>query len=155
MSGNSGKTNAIRASVAGVTLSLAIACTPIYRDHGYVPLEEDLTAVQVGKDTRQSVLDKLGEPSTGGLLEGGDYFYVRSKMRTIGPRRPEVIERQVVAIVFDKRDRVANVERYGLQDGNIVPLSRRVTSSSTANKGFLRQLLGNLGRLSAEQLFGS
>ena len=68
---------------------------------------------------------------------------------THGLLRPEVIEREVLAISFDKNSKVTNIERFGLQDGQVVPLSRRVTSSSVENKGFLRQLLGNLGRFSA------
>jgi outer membrane protein assembly factor BamE (lipoprotein component of BamABCDE complex) len=75
-------------------------------------------------------------------------------MRTIGPAKPEVIEREVVAVSFDSAGRVANVERFGLEQGRVVPISRRVTSSSTANKGFLRQLLGNLGRFNAGDFIG-
>ncbi|MDF1854744.1 outer membrane protein assembly factor BamE [Pseudooceanicola sp.] len=147
-------TNAIRTAALGACLALTLACTPIYRDHGYVPIDEELAQIVVGKDNRQSVLEKIGEPATGGLLEDSGYYYIHSRMRTIGPRRPEVIDRQVVAISFNQRGLVSNVERFGLKDGNVVPLSRRVTSSSAANKGFLRQLLGNLGRFSASDMLG-
>ncbi len=150
----SGMTKWGRTSVAGLCLGLVIGCTPIIRDHGYVPIEEDLAAIAVGKDTRESVLQKIGAPSTGGALNDTGHYYVKSRVRTIGPARPEVIERQVVAISFDGRGRVANIERFGLEDGNAVALSRRVTSSSTENKGFIRQLLGNLGRFSPGQFLG-
>lgn len=145
-----------RFAQATVVLVLAVgaACSPIYEDHGYVPLETDLQTVQVGVDTRDSVKEKLGDPSTSGIVNEGDYYWIRSRLRTIGPRKPEVVERQIVAISFNGGGRVANVERYGLQDGRFVPLSRRVTSSSTDNKGFLRQLLGNLGRFSASDFIG-
>lgn len=135
-------------------LAVTVACTPIYRDHGYVPLQEDLAQVRVGVDTRETVTEKLGDPSTGGVVSEGDFYWVRSRMRTIGPLKPEVIEREIVAVSFDGGGRVANVERFGLADGRAVPISRRVTSSSTENKSFLRQLLGNLGRFSAGDLIG-
>ena len=42
---------------------------------------------------------------------------------------------------------IANLERFSLADGQIVPLDRRVTDSSVVSGGFLRQLLGNIGNL--------
>ncbi|WP_375691183.1 outer membrane protein assembly factor BamE [Pseudooceanicola sp. LIPI14-2-Ac024] len=132
---------------AGLVLALGVACSPIYRDHGYVPLPEELSQVNLG-DSRDAVREKVGDPSTSGMVNEGDYYWVKSRMRTIGPAEPEVVEREVVAISFSG-DRVSGIERYGLQDGRVVPLTKRVTSSSTDNKGFLRQLLGNLGRFSA------
>ncbi|WP_370281783.1 outer membrane protein assembly factor BamE [Pseudooceanicola sp.] len=141
-------------TAAAAVLAVGVACSPIYQDHGYVPLERELRTVQVGADTRETVKEKLGDPSTGGVVSDGDYYWVRSRMRTIGPARPEVIEREVVAVSFDSAGRVANVERFGLEQGRVVPISRRVTSSSTANKGFLRQLLGNLGRFNAGDFIG-
>ncbi|MGR3374794.1 outer membrane protein assembly factor BamE [Pseudooceanicola nanhaiensis] len=141
-------------TAAAAVLAVGVACSPIYQDHGYVPLERELRTVQVGADTRETVKEKLGDPSTGGVVSDGDYYWVRSRMRTIGPAKPEVIEREVVAVSFDSAGRVANVERFGLEQGRVVPISRRVTSSSTANKGFLRQLLGNLGRFNAGDFIG-
>ena len=121
------------------------ACAPVYRNHGYVPSEDELAEIVVGVDSRATVDEVIGAPSAGGLLEGGDYYYVRSRVRHLGMLEPEVVERQVLAISFDGRDLVQNIERFGLEDGRVVPLARRVTSSSVEGKGFLRQLLGNLG----------
>ncbi len=85
-----------------------------------------------------------------GVLEGGDLYYVESHIPRYGIKKPEVIDRTVLAISFDDEDRVANIERFTLADGKIVPISRRVTSSSVEGKRFLRQLLGNLGKFSAD-----
>ena len=68
--------------------------------------------------------------------------------------RPEVIERQVLAISFDDTDAIANIESFGLEDGRIVPLSRRVTDSSVVENGFLRQLLGNIGNFNPANALG-
>lgn len=139
----------LKTTIAAGVLLLAAGCATQYRNHGYVPLEEDLANVIVGVDTRDSVAESVGTPSTGGLLDDSGYYYVYSRVRHFGMFEPKVVEREVLAITFDKRGVVANIERFGLEDGNVVPLSRRVTSSSVANKSFLRQLLGNLGRFSA------
>ena len=97
--------------------------------------------------------DVIGPPSTSGVLSDGDYYYIRSRIRAYGPFRPEVVERQVLAISFDESDTIANIERFSLADGNIVPLSRRVTDSSVVGNGLLRQLLGNIGNISPGNLF--
>ncbi|MCB1399310.1 MAG: outer membrane protein assembly factor BamE, partial [Rhodobacteraceae bacterium] len=60
--------------------------------------------------------------------------------------------RQVVAVSFTEAGLVSNVERFGLQDGQVVVLSRRVTESNIRSLGLVRQLMGSLGRVSAGQL---
>lgn len=147
--------NRVVRAMALCCLLLAAACTATYRNHGYVPPEEDLQNLVVGVDTRATVDDTIGPPSASGMLSGGDYFYVRSRIRTFGMRRPEVVERQVLAISFKEDDTIANIERFSLADGQIVPLSRRTTDSSVVKSGFLRQLLGNIGNLNPGTAFGN
>ena len=136
-------------------LVLAVACTPVFRNHGYVPSDDELNEIVVGVDTRATVDDVIGAPSAGGLLEGGDYYYVRTRVRHFGMLEPQITERQVLAISFDDAGVVKNIERFGLEDGKVVPLTRRVTSSSVEGKGFLRQLLGNLGRFNPSTLLSN
>lgn len=135
-------------AVAAVTLSLT-ACAATYSNHGYIPPQEDLDQLVVGIDTKASVEDSVGSPSSGGVLSDSGYYFVRTRIRSFGPTAPKVIERQVLAISFDSAGVVSNIERFGLEDGNVVPLTRRVTDTAINNKTFLRQLLGNLGRISA------
>lgn len=133
-------------AVAAVTVSLT-ACAATFTNHGYIPPQEDLDLLVVGVDTRSSVEDSVGSPSSGGVLNDGGYYYVRSRIRSFGPTAPKVVERQVLAISFDTAGVVTNIERFGLEDGNVVPIARRVTDSAVSNKTFLRQLLGNIGRI--------
>lgn len=139
--------------IAGVALAVA-ACSPIVRDHGYVPPEEELAEIAVGLDTRATVEDRLGTPGTSGVQADRGYFYVTQRVQQRGYRAPEVIDREVVAISFDADGVVSNVERFGLEDGNAVALSRRVTDSTVQGAGLLRQLLGNVGQLDASALGG-
>ena len=146
--------NQVVRAVALCCLLILTACSATYRNHGYVPLEEDLENLVVGVDSRATVDDLIGAPSVSGVLSGGDYYYVRSRIRTYGMYRPEVVERQVLAISFNDDDTIANIERFSLADGQIVPLARRVTDSSVVSGGFLRQLLGNIGNLNPAGAFG-
>lgn len=145
------RTNCARMVLAAGLLAMA-ACAPIERNHGYVPAESELATVEVGRDTRETVAEKVGRPTASGLLNDEGWYYVQSRYRTFGPRQPEEIDRQVVAISFNAAGRVTNVERFGLEEGRVVTLSRRVTETNIRGVSFVRQLLSGFGRLRAEDL---
>ncbi|WP_236545312.1 outer membrane protein assembly factor BamE [Tropicimonas marinistellae] len=136
----------VRALCATAALLAFSGCTPLYRDHGYVPSDDDLAEIVVGVDTRDTVADSVGTPSSSGVLRDTGYYYVSQRMRTYTYHEPEIVDRQIVAISFDRNGVVSNVERFALEDGNVVALSRRVTDSNVQGLGFLSQLFGNVGR---------
>jgi outer membrane protein assembly factor BamE (lipoprotein component of BamABCDE complex) len=139
--------------VAGLVGGLS-ACAPQYANHGYFPPQEDLEQIVVGTDTRATVAETIGTPATSAVVNESGFYYVRSRQRTFGALAPKVIERQVLAISFDSAGVVTNIERFGLERGQVVPLERRVTTSGVSNSGFIRQLLGNLGRFNPAGLAG-
>jgi len=128
------------------------ACTTLYRNHGYVPTEDDLAQLVVGKDTRETAAPKVGRPSASGLLNDTGWFYVQSRWEQRGALAPKEIDRQVVALTFSQSGVLENVERFGLERGQIVPLSRRVTEPNVRSMGVLRQLFANFGRLGVAQI---
>lgn len=142
----------VRRAISLAVLLAVTGCTAIYRNHGYIPREDDLTKVVVGESTTETVARDVGRPSSTGLLTGGAWYYVGSRFKHYAGRAPQEIDRQVVAISFDEAGVVQNVERFGLERGEVVVLSRRVTESNVKGVGFLRQLLGNLGNFNAGQV---
>lgn len=143
-----------RAILAGCVLLMAVGCTTLYRNHGYAPTDDQLAEVLVGVDTRSTVADIIGPPTAGGVENGGGFFYVQSRFRLYGPVEPKEIDREVVAIRFDGEGVVANVERFGLENGNVVALSRRVTEDNIADTTFIRQLFGSIGTFNAGDFLG-
>ena len=135
-------------------LLAAAGCTRMYRNHGYMPPDEELGMVVVGQ-THQSELDGLiGRPGAEGVLTGSSWYYVGSRWETFGIQPPREVDRQVVAISFDPNGVVSNVERFGLERGRIVVLSQRVSDSGVSGLSILRKLFRNVGRPSAGQMFG-
>ena len=128
------------------------ACTPIYRNHGYVPSDEELALLEVGKDSRDTVAAAIGRPSAAGLLNDVGWYYVQSRWKHYGALPPKEEDRQIVAITFSEAGVVENVERFGLEQGRVIALSRRVTDSNIKGISVLQQLFGNIGRLRADQL---
>lgn len=153
---NIGRNTALgRLRLLGLTIVAVAAigaCSPIIRNHGYIPPEEDLAQIVVGRDTRQTVAAALGTPSSSGLTDGSGYYYVASQFRTIGPLAPREVSREVLAISFNARGVVENIELFGLEDGKVVVLSRRVTTDNVRDTTLIRQLMGNFGRLDASTL---
>ena len=131
---------------------LIAGCSATFRNHGYIPNEEDLANLVVGVDTRDTVASSVGRPGVAGITDASGWYYVRSRFKTFAYRAPEEIDRQVLAISFDAGGTVTNIERFGLERGRVVRLSRRVTTENTRGIGFLRQAFGNLGRLTTEGL---
>lgn len=150
---NKGKIAVMR-GLAVAAVMVAVACTPIIRNHGYMPPEEDLALVVVGVDTRDSVTLSIGPPTSGGVLNESGFYYVASKFRHFGAFAPEEIQREVLAISFDQTGIVSNIERFGLQDGNVIVLSRRVTDDQARDSTFVRQLLNSIGRVNAGDFLG-
>jgi outer membrane protein assembly factor BamE (lipoprotein component of BamABCDE complex) len=143
-----------RAILAGCVLLMSVGCTTLYRNHGYAPTDDELAEVLVGVDTRGTVADIIGPPTAGGVTNGGGFFYVQSRFRLLGPLEPREIDREVVAISFDGEGVVSNVERFGLENGNVVALSRRVTQDNIRDTTFIRQLFGSIGQFNAGDFIG-
>lgn len=148
-----GRQRAIRIVLAGTLLVALAACTERFRNHGYVPSEEELAGIVVGVDTRDSVSETVGPPSTASLVDSSGYYYVRSRVRHFAYREPQEIDRQVVAITFDDGGVVRNIERFGMERGQMVPLSRRVTRVESSDNNFLKRLLRAVGQFSASDVF--
>ncbi|MCA0940675.1 outer membrane protein assembly factor BamE [Salipiger pacificus] len=140
---------ALLAGTAALGLS---ACSAQYQTHGYVPREDDLQQIVPGIDTRATVEDVIGVPSASGVRDAGGYYYIESQVRSFAWQEPEVIDREVLAITFDGQGVVNNISRYDLEDGNVVPITRRITRTNDGEMGFIRKLFGNIGGLTLGDL---
>lgn len=129
--------------------ALFSACAPIVTRHGFVPSETELAQFVPGQTTRDQVLEVLPAPTTSGATGQGNLYYVYSMFRTLGPFDPKEVDRQIVAINVNAAGIVTGITRYGLADGRVVPLSQRVTADNVADVSFLKQLMGNFGRIDA------
>jgi outer membrane protein assembly factor BamE (lipoprotein component of BamABCDE complex) len=137
-----------------LVLGLLSACAPEQRFHGYAPDDLQLSEIQVGRDTRDTVAEKVGRPGLSGVMEGSSWYYVQSDWVHHGWRPPVEVRREVVSISFDAQDRVSNIERFGLQDGEVITLSRRVTDTGPSSMSALRQIFSRLGQFNPAQALG-
>lgn len=134
--------------LAGILLVAGVvACAPIMRVHGYVPLQTDLELLAVGADTKASVEETVGRPSDTGVLETGAWYYVESTVRTFLYLEPTVVERRVMVLDFDANDVLTGVSEFGLENGQVINLQTRITPTDRRRTGILSALLGNVGAI--------
>lgn len=135
-------------AAALVAAMLASACSPIRHTHGYTPRSNELDDIRVGVDTRATVQNKLGRPSTLGAFDDEEWLYISIKSETVAFFEPEVKEQRVVMVVFDQEGRVSDVGDYGIEDGRVIDLVSRTTPTSGRKLTILQQAFQNIGRFS-------
>lgn len=133
-------------------LALAVAgtlgaCAPVVKSHGYAPADAELTAIQVGQDTRSTVRRKIGRPGGTGVFSKEGWYYVATKVEHYTYNEPKVVERRVVAVLFGKDDIVKSVRQFGLKDGRVVDLETKTTPTYGRELTIIEQLLGNIGAI--------
>jgi len=145
---------AVRTGASIVGFALLAGCATITDSHGYVPEKALIDEIAVGSDTKETVNRILGLPGTRGIVDDRGWYYVRSEYESYLWRAPVETNREVLVVTFSEEGQVENIETFGLEDGQVVRLTRRVTTSNTQGVGFLRQLFSNVGNLNPSDFFG-
>lgn len=135
--------------VAAVSAAAALsACAPIIGVNGFQAIDAKPQDVAVGTDTKETVLAKLGSPSTTSTFEpDAVWYYIGQVTEKYTYNRPQVTQRSVTEITFDKASgQVAAVRTLGLEDGREIAMNGRETPTRGRQLTILEQLLGNVGR---------
>lgn len=133
--------------LSAAILSLAAACTEIVRIHGYTPSDPELSQIEIGASGKEDVTAIAGSPVHVDQKYGEAWFYVSSRFQTSGARKPEEVERRIVEVAFNENGTVSNVATYSLEDGRVIPLTRRVTENNLGRVTILEQLGRAFGRI--------
>ena len=103
-----------------LSAALLLGCTPVVSQRGYLPDPIGEAAIKIGSDTKTTVQERLGDPSTQATFGGDVWYYISSVERQVAFFDPSVQSRSIMAVHFDKNGKVANVRHYALKDGNVV-----------------------------------
>lgn len=131
-----------------VVLSALSACTPIVNVHGQQPDPDALAEIEPGSSTRRDVEQSLGTPSTAGVFRENVWYYMSERTERTAFLDPELIERKIVAVVFDGDGVVEDIVTYTENDRQEVSLVSRVTPTAGNELSLIQQLFGNVGRFS-------
>ncbi|MEO1569356.1 MAG: outer membrane protein assembly factor BamE [Pseudomonadota bacterium] len=129
-----------------LAVSTTSACiTPSVDFHGYIPDEAQPSAMEVGVDTRASVLAKLGTPSTDSVFDENTWFYISAQRERFAYYLPKVSSRTITAIRFGEEDVVEEVLLYNADDGEVIDYASAETPTLGRQMTLLEQLLGSVG----------
>jgi outer membrane protein assembly factor BamE (lipoprotein component of BamABCDE complex) len=138
----------ILAGFGGVAAALSVtACAPTTIDHGFVSELVQPRDVQVGVDTKATVMARLGTPSTTGVFDATSWYYISYRQERLAFFRPETSQRTITAIRFGENDVVAAVETFGVERGRVVSYADAETPTRGRELGFLEQIFGSIGRV--------
>ncbi|QIG50911.1 outer membrane protein assembly factor BamE [Nordella sp. HKS 07] len=131
---------------AAMALTVA-ACSSNIAHRGYLAKPGAFGQVREGMP-KSEVEGILGSPSTTASMnfQGDSYYYISSTTEQTAFLNPTEVERQVIAIRFDKNDQVASLGQYGLEDGKIIDINSRTTPTKGRELTMLQQLFGNIGK---------
>jgi len=124
---------------------LLLGCTPVIDQRGYLPDPTLESKIAAGTDTKTSVQERLGFPSTeatfGTTTLGSDaWYYISTVEKTVAFFPPTVKSRSIFAVYFDKDGKVTGVRHFSYSDGNVVAFETRETPAKGRELTFLQQL---------------
>ena len=126
---------------------LAAGCAPVVGQNGFQSVDSRPADIVAGTDTRQTVLTKLGTPSTTSAFESDTIWYYMSQItEKYTYNRPQVTQRLVTEITFNEAGGVSAVRTLGLDDGERLAMNARETPTRGRQLTILEQLLGNVAR---------
>jgi outer membrane protein assembly factor BamE (lipoprotein component of BamABCDE complex) len=118
-----------------------IACAPVISQRGYLPDPDAEALIKAGKDTKTTVQERLGYASTTATFGNDSWYYISSTEKQVAFFKPVVLKRQVMAIYFDKNNKVIGIRHYRLNDGHVISFETRTTPARGRETTFLQELL--------------
>ncbi|OAN50853.1 cell envelope protein SmpA [Paramagnetospirillum marisnigri] len=145
------KLHSARLSLIALSATLAAtACDPIIELRGNLPPQEQIDQIKVGTTTRDDVQALLGTPSNVTPFGDETWHYISSVTHRKAFFEPEIKERKVLTVVFDRAGLVRAVDTKGLADGKQLVTVDRETPTAGKEMNIIQQMVGNVGRFSKE-----
>ncbi len=132
---------AVASSVLLTGAIALIACAPVISQRGYLPDPAQEATIKAGADTKTTVQDRLGYASTTATFNNDSWYYISATEKQVAFFTPTILKRQVLAVYFDKQNKVTGVRHYGLQDGHLIAFESRTTPARGRETTFLQELL--------------
>ncbi len=147
-------------SLSGV-VALAVAavglvgCTVSVDQRGNLPDPDKLAEIHPGTSTRDDVVKVLGTPSSTGVFDSKDWYYISRKTKQVAFFDPDVLDQQVFIVAFDDKGVVRAVDHKDLKDGQQIEPAPGATPAPGRELTFVEQILGNIGRFNKGGSSGS
>ena len=134
------------AAVAVVMSGMLLSCAPRIDNHGNELDLDNLVEIEPGKTRKSRVSALLGAPSSASDYGEDTWLYISATTKTVAFFKPELTNRKVVYITFDKDGVVGAVGKLSEADGKKIEYVDRETPTAGQRITLLQQLIGNIGR---------
>ncbi len=131
---------------AGIVSGLLAGCAETIHTRGNLPDPTVVAEIEPGEHTREQITKMLGTPSTIATFEREIWFYIGGRVKSQSFFAPEVLERKVLTIQFDKRGVVKEINTFDATKIEKIELVQRKTPTKGKELTLLQQLIGNIGR---------
>ena len=136
------------AAALALGVSLAACSTGggfvVNKTEGYAISDDALLQIRPGQ-SKELVTTVMGSPQTVSTFGNETaYYYVETKLATTAMGLSSIKERRVLAIYFDKNNKVIDKALYGAKDGRSFTIESRRTPSFGEDKTFIESILSSL-----------
>jgi outer membrane protein assembly factor BamE (lipoprotein component of BamABCDE complex) len=132
---------AVASTVLLAGAAVLIACAPVISQRGYLPDPTAEALIKSGTDTKTTVQERLGYASTTATFNNDSWYYISATEKQVAFFNPTILKRQVLAVYFDKQNKVTGLRHYGLKDGHLIAFESRTTPARGRETTFLQELL--------------
>lgn len=124
------------------------ACVSSLDQRGNLPEADKVAEIRPGTTTRDEVAKILGHPSSTGVFDNKNWYYISRKTKQVAFFDPDVLDQQVYVVNFDDKGVVSAVDHKDLKDGRDIEPAPGATPAPGRELTFVEQVLGNIGRFS-------
>jgi outer membrane protein assembly factor BamE (lipoprotein component of BamABCDE complex) len=142
------RTMMVKVAALALLAAGTAACNPVRDQHGFAAVTEDQKNVEVGVDTKSTVLARLGSPSTQSAFDQTAWYYISTTQERYAFYKPSTVGREVLVVKFDADGKVSNVEKFGMERGQVVAYNGERTPTRGRELGIIEQIFGNIGNSS-------
>ena len=133
-----------------VAIALAAAglggCIATVDQRGNLPEPDKFAQIRPGATTREEVTKILGTPSSTGVFDDKNWYYISRRTKQVAFFDPDVLDQQVYIVNFDAAGVVRGIDHKDLKDGRDIEPAPGATPAPGRELTFLEQVLGNIGR---------
>ena len=136
---------AVSLAVLLAAASLA-GCAATVDQRGNLPEPDKLAQIHPGTTTRDEVAKILGTPSSTGIFDDKNWYYISRRTTQVAFLDPDVLDQQVFIVSFDAKGVVRGIDHKELKDGREIEPAPGATPAPGRELTFVEQVLGNIGR---------
>ena len=138
-------------SIIGLFLVILSACGAQVTSRGNLPDPVLVAEISEGGISKQEVAEILGSPSSVNIFGQDTWYYISERSEKFAFFAPEIQERQVLIIKFNKKDLMDSIEHLDLNDGRQIAHVERITQTFGQELTVIGQILANFNRFNKKR----